>query len=360
MKTALIQAPRGGVFLSERKNMEDINLTEEKNELLGELDSLNVLLGLAASLVQEEQTLQLIAAIQHDLFAIGAQVAQPPNVIMLPTFSAEFRAIKIQREIALIEQGLPPISHFIIPGGHPGACVMHCARTVARKIERMIPGYLESTDEYARYFDQQACLLFVLARYINCYYGVKEQAVVYPTHSQKELTMSQQNNFKALKKAAQRAAAAKRANEAAQEKKRLKAERKQSAAERRFRKWWKPIKAQVVQAAKVVWDWYQSLPTQARFLEVAKTLSEAKLCLIFKRMDDNVPPYAPDGYREKSQHFTLEFPGQKLFIHDLVKYGRCHQIFKKKDLMEDVEPFNLISFAQLITNGTVWDEVEVQ
>ena len=91
-------------------------------------------------------TKKALNKIQHDLFTLGAMLATPPEKETLKSGKERLNIPKISNEdIELLEQemdnmneALPPMTHFILPGGHPTVSYCHVARTVCRRAERMI------------------------------------------------------------------------------------------------------------------------------------------------------------------------------------------------------------------------------
>ena len=160
--------------------MDELNLNKKKNNILGELDELNSLIGLAKSFVKDREIRKLLTNIQNDIIVIQANIASPRNAIYLPPNTLLDDIVSLQKQTYWIEKGLKKLNHFIIPEGATSACYLHCARTVARRIERKMRGYLKDRPPIlARYFDRLACLMFALARYINKKEGIKERSPKY-------------------------------------------------------------------------------------------------------------------------------------------------------------------------------------
>lgn len=161
--------------------MTNLNLDEEKNELLGELDHLNSLVGLAKSLMKRRKDVKLFTAIQNDLFVLQAGVVCPNST---PALQKE-RVFDLQKETYGIESTLEPLDHFLIPEGTTGSCVLHCVRTQARAVERKTVGYLDNPTIVAFYMDQLACLMFALARDMNRRSGIHERQPTYVTRKRR-------------------------------------------------------------------------------------------------------------------------------------------------------------------------------
>lgn len=155
--------------------MDTINLDEKTNAVLGELDHLNSLIGLAKSCIPTEKHKKLLTSIQNDIFTLQAHIASPDAIPYLPLQ----HIFSLQEETYDIESRLPQLHHFIIPEGIPAACLLHCCRTQARSIEQTQKGYLTRPTFLAKYMDRLACLLFAIAREVNQEENVPERPPVY-------------------------------------------------------------------------------------------------------------------------------------------------------------------------------------
>jgi cob(I)alamin adenosyltransferase len=137
----------------------------------GEVDELNAWLGLVRSSLGERDLDDEIAAIQRDLFAVGAELADPANRIAARVTKASVTAADVARLEELIdrlEQELEPLRRFILAGGAPPAASLHVARGVCRRAERRIVSLEPPADATVlRYVNRLSDLLFVMARVIN-------------------------------------------------------------------------------------------------------------------------------------------------------------------------------------------------
>lgn len=126
-------------------------------EVVGALDELNSFLGWAASLSSED----LLRPIQNDLFEIGFAVmsAEPFDV-------QGARVAWLEAQIDRIDAENRPLTRFILPGGSPPAAVVHCARAVCRRAERVLVGF-EAAASIIRYLNRLSDFLFVLGRRLN-------------------------------------------------------------------------------------------------------------------------------------------------------------------------------------------------
>src|SRR5689334_17848025 len=100
-------------------------------EAYGSIDELNALLGVIRSLGPDSATERLLVEIQHDLFDVGAALATPevPEKVRnrFPRVR-DARVEALEQEIDRLEEGLPALQHFILPGGSPLAAHIHYAR----------------------------------------------------------------------------------------------------------------------------------------------------------------------------------------------------------------------------------------
>ena len=138
----------------------------------GDVDELNAAIGVARTQADEELS-QLLDGAQRDLFAIGAQVADPRAQVAARKEKAALaasRIVDLERAIDARTEQMPPLTAFILPGGTPLAASLHVARTVCRRAERSILtlGRTDPVDPLILvYLNRLSDLLFVLARHAN-------------------------------------------------------------------------------------------------------------------------------------------------------------------------------------------------
>jgi cob(I)alamin adenosyltransferase len=143
----------------------------------GEVDELNAWLGLARASIDPELATEL-QQLQRDLFALGAQLADPADKIAARVTKAALvddDVARLERLIDKMEDELPPLRRFILAGGAPAGAALHVARTVCRRAERRIVALDPPVDPVLlRYVNRLSDLLFVLARVANHRAGVPE------------------------------------------------------------------------------------------------------------------------------------------------------------------------------------------
>jgi len=150
-----------------------------RTEAYGDLDELNSCLGtLTAALAESHESVAEIRQIQSDLFHIGACLATTPGSPSAAALEAfdEQKSRYLETAIDRMDQHLPPLKGFILPGGRMTAALAHVARTVCRRAERHVVGLSEdkTTDQTPNayqavlvYLNRLSDYLFVLARYCN-------------------------------------------------------------------------------------------------------------------------------------------------------------------------------------------------
>ncbi len=144
----------------------------------GEVDELNASLGLALAWRLDADLAEAATRIQRDLFAVGAQLADPANKLADRVTKAVVTDADVERLEQLIdrlETEVPPLRRFILAGGSPAGAALHLARTVCRRAERRIVALEPAADLLlVRYINRLSDLLFVMARAANHRAGVPE------------------------------------------------------------------------------------------------------------------------------------------------------------------------------------------
>lgn len=136
----------------------------------GAVDEANSAIGLARNHV-DKTTLKAISRIQNDLFDLGADLSTPEG-------TNEEYALRIvpdqvtwlENQIDALNENLAPLTSFILPGGSDAAAVLHLARTITRRAERLavtLSKQEEINPEALKYLNRLSDYLFVLARAVN-------------------------------------------------------------------------------------------------------------------------------------------------------------------------------------------------
>jgi cob(I)alamin adenosyltransferase len=139
----------------------------------GTIDELNSWLGLIRGQEVDRTSYETLLRVQNTLFTIGALLASDPgNKKRRGNFPEleEADTLHLEEAIDRMNESLPPITHFILPGGHPLVSHCHIARTVCRRAERLISALNEKTPvnkEILVYINRLSDYLFVLSRKLS-------------------------------------------------------------------------------------------------------------------------------------------------------------------------------------------------
>ncbi len=144
----------------------------------GTIDELNAWLGLIRDQELDTYSKNLLALIQEKLFTVGAILATDPNKAILKSGKERLNIPKInasdiellENEMDYMNDSLPPMTHFILPGGHTTVSYCHIARTVCRRAERMATALFEEEpfdENVMSYINRLSDFLFVLARKLS-------------------------------------------------------------------------------------------------------------------------------------------------------------------------------------------------
>jgi cob(I)alamin adenosyltransferase len=137
-------------------------------EAIGAVDEANAAVGLVRLHTEGEDD-ALLARVQNGLFDLGADLCVPgEGGERLRMTAAHVSAL--DAATAKVNEGLPPLTSFVLPGGTPGAAAAHLARTVARRAERAVVRLSAEeavNPEAVRYLNRLSDLFFVLSRRLN-------------------------------------------------------------------------------------------------------------------------------------------------------------------------------------------------
>ena len=142
----------------------------------GAVDEINAKIGIIISNKIDEDINDLLLKIQNDLFVVGSDLSNPDLSDKKNRVNPEMIE-NIEKSIDQFEKDLPPITNFILPGGHPVASLMHEARTITRRSETEMISLDEQEKvniECKIYLNRLSDLLFVIARIINKRMGVND------------------------------------------------------------------------------------------------------------------------------------------------------------------------------------------
>lgn len=148
-------------------------------ESYGTVDELNSWIGLIRSQPIDEASRKLLTSVQYNLFVIGARLATDLSKTDL---SARLplgieQITLLETEMDRILDLLPPMEHFVLPGGSNTISYCHLARTVCRRAERRVCQLAKEVSipaELIKYLNRLSDYLFVLSRKLAVDEGVIE------------------------------------------------------------------------------------------------------------------------------------------------------------------------------------------
>ena len=147
-------------------------------ESYGTIDELNSYIGLIRDQEIDNNYKSILSHIQDRLFTLGAILATDPEKAVLKSGKERLNIPKIsEKDIAFLEtemdtmnEALPAMTHFVLPGGHQTVSFCHIARCVCRRAERLT-SYLNDNEPInplvLQYINRLSDYLFVLARKLS-------------------------------------------------------------------------------------------------------------------------------------------------------------------------------------------------
>ena len=154
-------------------------------ESYGTVDELNSYIGLIKDQEINNSIKDSLLKVQNQLFTLGAMLATPPDKETLKSGKERLNIPKVEgnsilfleNEIDKMDQELPQMTHFILPGGHQAVSFCHIARCVCRRTERLVVALSEEesvNSNVLMYLNRLSDYLFVLARKLSKDLSAKE------------------------------------------------------------------------------------------------------------------------------------------------------------------------------------------
>ena len=149
-------------------------------EAYGTVDELNSYIGLCKDLLTDETGKKILLEIQDRLFTIGSSLACDPvkePKMKIPDLK-EMDVELLEKEMDRMNESIPPMKNFILPGGHITLSQLHIARCVCRRAERCCVRLETENEEVEsiiiRYLNRLSDYLFILSRYTGHQLKVEE------------------------------------------------------------------------------------------------------------------------------------------------------------------------------------------
>lgn len=149
-----------------------VSKSDPRVEACGEIDELNATLGLVRAHLTEPELVTMVEALQRDLFAVGARLADPDRRIAerVSKVQLDDGAVRqLESWIDRFDEELPAMRRFILAGGTPAGAALHLARAVCRRAERRVVALGAGAVEpvVLAYVNRLSDLLFTFARVVN-------------------------------------------------------------------------------------------------------------------------------------------------------------------------------------------------
>jgi cob(I)alamin adenosyltransferase len=156
-------------------DMSRVRKTDPRVGAYADCDETNATIGVALALGNlPEPIAQVLTVVQNDLFDLGADLCTPvvPDPEYPPLRVTGAYVERLEQWCDEFNDALPKLNSFILPGGTPGAALLHQARTISRRAERSAWALYEADPEHTNrdallYLNRLSDLLFILARSAN-------------------------------------------------------------------------------------------------------------------------------------------------------------------------------------------------
>ena len=142
---------------------------DQRIEAYGTVDEVNAFIGLVRDSLQNTEVRDFLKEVQDRLFTIGANLASDPEKDMATPDLLESDVVALEKYMDSMDESLPTLKNFILPGGHPTVSYCHIARTICRRAERQVVALAatEPVEEIIMiYLNRLSDYLFVLSRKI--------------------------------------------------------------------------------------------------------------------------------------------------------------------------------------------------
>ncbi len=156
-------------------NGDRVPKTDPRIAAYADVDECNAAIGSALAIGNlADDVRAVLTEVQNDLFDVGADLANPitPDPKYPPLRVTDDYVTRLEGHCDEFNSRLSKLDSFVLPGGTPGAALLHVARTIARRAERSAFALLEADPERtsklgAQYLNRLSDLLFILARVAN-------------------------------------------------------------------------------------------------------------------------------------------------------------------------------------------------
>jgi len=153
-------------------NGERVAKSNIRVQAYGTVDEVNAIVGLVQAHLNDQSLETQLARIQNDLFDLGADLCTPQGkerkTGALRMTDEQWQ--RLEEDIDVVNDGLEPLTSFVLPGGSMVAAHLHLARTVVRRAERIVCELAERekvSEAALKYLNRLSDFFFVLSRHCN-------------------------------------------------------------------------------------------------------------------------------------------------------------------------------------------------
>ncbi len=155
---------------------ERVSKSDPRLDCYGTIDELNATLGLVIEALVDsaagEHLTPILRRVQNELFNLGCELATPDPERRAKLPRIELRHVEaLERDIDAVNDDLPALTSFVLPGGGKASAHCHLARTVCRRAERLVVGLSEAEDIGGelpvQYLNRLSDALFVWGRWCS-------------------------------------------------------------------------------------------------------------------------------------------------------------------------------------------------
>ncbi|VGO16572.1 Cob(I)yrinic acid a,c-diamide adenosyltransferase [Pontiella desulfatans] len=154
-------------------------------EVQGTIDECNSAIGVARAHIDDDQLDSILKNVQSLLLVAGSEVTNVGHDNRLPIITKE-NITMMEALIDDVEDGLDPLTNFILPAGGKASAHLHVARAASRKVERRLVSLRETSEVnpvLLAYFNRLSDTLFVLARHAAKLSGNKDEIWINPRNA---------------------------------------------------------------------------------------------------------------------------------------------------------------------------------
>lgn len=154
---------------------ERISKASPRIEAYGTIDELNAFIACLLEEIDNKHDSRFLLQIQYNLFSLGSYLASEAGIMTCPVTEENVKEIEL--EMDEIDALLPPLKHFILPGGCKSNALAHVCRTICRRAERnifSIPDIDKMNENALQYVNRLSDYFFLLSRKYNFLKNIEE------------------------------------------------------------------------------------------------------------------------------------------------------------------------------------------